>query len=198
MKTKSALSGAFAASLASIASAAHASCAKPVDLDNTQVREAMAVLADQDAPSLEKVFAYEDLACASRNSIRALANEAAIASGSKALREAVMASALLGREAIVVEFLDDDSLTETAADYVREHRAHSYAVQYRDPANACLSLYNSKQCQGAYVLDFSGTSAALTYGKNRGQFTLSDDGRLIGFFVPEGGGDRIPAAIKLF
>lgn len=182
-------------------SATAQTCEKKIQFDNAQVKEGMTVLRNNEAEELDRIFAFEEMMCAARDTVRGAAMNAAAKSSSEALREAALRERMASRDSFIVNLVDDGNLTEEAATYIRENRSLSYQVQKKAPEFDCFVLFRSGRspsCSGGRIVDQSGTSVSLQYDGLHGDFQLAEDGKLRGYIVPEDGQLKIPAEMDIF
>lgn len=170
-------------------------CDRPIELDSDQVRHDLDLLKSEDADELDQIDAIGALMCAERASVRDLAARTALASPNESVQAGMLSEVLMQKKNILIEFIEEEGVSNDVRDYVQEKIAVSYQVKFVDRNNTCLGLDNSK-CEN-YFLDITGKNVEIKYGQDLGRFTLDVNGELHGYYKPIGVPAKVPAKIQL-
>ena len=173
-------------------------CETPVAWTNDQVRERVTVLQSAEAQDFEKVFAYEELACAERGSVRALALSEALKSGSEALRSSLLFEAVFSRQNLILEPYDTGALTEAQRALAAETPAVQFKFAHHDRATGCISTNRPGRCDGGYNVDVRPNGISIAHAGASAELNLDEDGVLRGNYVPAGSAVSLPVSATIF
>ena len=160
-------------------------------LDNEQVRSLIATIKDASSDPLDQVFAFENLMCASRQTVRDHAMRVALKASSKALSGRVLSEVLMSSELLRLAFPIDDSMG-------RSQIAFSKTTPSFTMNNAKFYRTDNKiEYINQGELSINGTKVdILHYDIGSGTFFL-EDGRLKGLFRPKKADFQVPAIVNL-
>jgi len=174
---------------------AASACERPLELDSEQVRHHIDLLKSEDADELEQIDVIGALMCAERASVRDLAARTALASPNESVQAGMLSEVLMQKKSILIEFIEEEGISNEVRDYVQENVAVNYQAKFVDRNASCIGLSNAT-CKG-YFLDITGKNVEIMYGKDLGSFSLNNDGVLHGYYKPDDVSSKIPAKIKL-
>lgn len=176
-------------------------CEDFVSLDRGQVVDLMNTIRDPQKDPLDQFFAFETLMCSNQSGVRDLARRTAMKSTDPTLRGQVLLMAIMEMENIPVRLLEVDGLSKEQYERIKQRPIENFAVKYRDPANACLSVIRDKSCDPASLVSVNGTRLTIRTRYNGydidGDFSL-DDGALKGILTFAKLNQTYPARIDLF
>jgi len=160
------------------------SCETPVIWTNEQVQERLATIASDTQSEFARLVAYEDLACAARPTVRVLAREEAVKTGLTALNASILTQAMFSRESLVLIPYDDGSLTAEQPKHAITLPAIRYAFTSYEPENGCIEIRHN-YCSRSEVIDIQTDRITIFNGSATSELTLSEDGKLRGYYVDE-------------
>lgn len=170
-------------------------CERPLELDSDQVRHDIDLLKSADADELDQIDVIDALMCAERASVRDLAARTALASPNESVQAGMLSEVLMQKKNILIEFIEEEGVSNEVRDFVQEKIAVNYQVGFIDRSASCIGLDNSS-CEN-YFLDITGKNVEIKYGSDLGSFSLDDSGDLRGYYKPTGVSYKIPAKIQL-
>ncbi len=192
----------FAACLAAFLWAGPAiACETYVAVDTAQAKELLKVMADAAADPLDKLAAFETLACSDKPAIRdhALRNGLGL-STDDLTRGQILAEILYSKGRFKLA-LDKKGVSDKGAlDFINSASGSIlYPNRYIDRTRGCISLQDDGACRQREYLVLRGTSIEFDFSNQAltGTFALGDDNRLLGS-VKYQGSVEIPAEIILF
>lgn len=190
------------ASLALLLQGAALACDKYVNYPMEEIKEYRDMLLKPDADPLDKLHAFELLACSDRPNIRHYALKNGFDNIDEPLvRNEIMLKAMLQKTRIDVELGDNGELTEADKNFIAQHGGvFSNIVSYRSEKDGCISLYDKRSCDVDSSYFIRGNKVELIYSGAWGKFELSASGELVGTLRPQNTAyhTHIPAVIKLF
>lgn len=167
----------------------------------TELKEFREMLSKPDADPLDRLFAFEQMACSDRPSIRSYALKVGLNTITDPLvRNEIMLKALMQKKRIDVELGSSKNQTDDDKKFIAEHAGvYSRNVTFQSEPDGCVSLYGGS-CDVAYSLFIMGDKVELNYSQVLGQFRLSSSGELVGTLRAGQGAKftQIPAVIKLY
>lgn len=170
-------------------------CERPLELDSDQVRHDIDLLKSADADELDQIDVIDALMCAERASVRDLAARTALASPNESVQAGMLSEVLMQKKNILIEFIEEEGISNEVRDFVQEKTAVNYEVKFVDRNASCLGLDNGK-CE-SWFLDVTGKNVEIKYGKDLGSFSLDENGILRGYYKAGNVSSKIPAKIKL-
>ncbi len=177
-------------------------CEKFNPLSSEEVKENRDMLGKLDADPLDRMFAFEQLACSDNPNLRHYAMKEGLKNSADPLvRNQVMLKAMMQKKRIDVELNSNKELTELDKKFISENAGvYSRIVYYRSEKEGCLSLHYPDKCIPTISLFIKGDKVEYNYKSVFGEFRLSQAGELIGFLRAKNSSkySRIPAVIKLF
>ena len=181
-------------------SAAHA-CDDYASYSIDEIKEFRNMLSKSDADPLDRMFAFEQMACSDRPSIRHYALKEGLNTIKDPLvRNEIMLRAMMQKVRIDVELSKTKQLTGSDKSFIKEHGSvFSNLVTFRSEDDGCLGLHYAK-CEPRYSAFVVGNKLELNSGGTSGSFTLSTNGELVGTLRAGNSANytNIPAVIKLF
>ena len=188
--------------LALLHSGAAYACEEYSSYSIAEIKEFRDMLGKADADPLDRMFAFEQMACSDRPNIRNYALREGLNNIKDSLvRNEILFKAVMLKKQIDVELGTTKKLTKTDKSFVLQHGGvYSQFVKYRSETEGCLSLYYKDQCEVGSSLFVSGGKVTLNYSGVSGSFALSDNGELVGSLRAANSAyyTHIPAVIKLF
>jgi hypothetical protein len=178
-----------------------AACEQYSNFTLDEIKEFRALLSKDDADPLDRLFAFEQMACSDRPNIRSYAIKQGLNTIQDPLvRNEVMFRAMMQKTRIDVEMGNSRELTKADKKFIADTGGvYSKLVTSRKEESGCISMYGNN-CDSRYSLFVSGDKVELNYNKVSGVFRLSGSGELVGTLRADdhAGYTRIPAVIKLF
>ena len=166
-----------------------------------EIKEFRDMLGKQDADPLDRLFAFEKMACADRPTVRSYAAKEGLKTIKDPLvRNEIMLRALMQKTRVDVELGTGNKLTVDDKKFIAEHGGiYTHQVTGSSNKDGCISFY-TKECTTSYGLFVSGDKVELNYKNVFGEFRLSSSGELVGTLRAQNSAKytRIPAVIKLF
>lgn len=166
-----------------------------------EIKEFRAVLSKDDADPLDRLFAFEQMACSDRPNIRSYAIKQGLNTIQDPLvRNEVMFRAMMQKTRIDVEMGNSRELTKEDKQFIAETGGvYSKLVTGRVEETGCIGMYGNK-CDSRYSLFIIGDKVEFNYSPITGVFRLSGSGELVGTLraADKATYTRIPAVIKLF
>ena len=191
----------FAALLSLQAIPAHA-CETRIQHSIEEIKELRDMLQKTEADPLDRLFAFEELACSERSTVRNYAIKEGLENLSDPLvRNEIMLRAMLQKTRVDVVLGNTKTLTKEDKQFISENGGvYSRQIAFRSVESGCMSLWSNKSCDITYSLFIRGDQVELNYKDVSGDFRLSDFGELVGTLRAENSAKytRIPAVIKLF
>lgn len=176
-------------------------CDKYADYTIDELKEFRAMLGKEDADSLDRLFAFEQMVCSDSPNIRSYAVKQGLNTIQDPLvRNEVMLRAMMQKTRIDVELGDNRELTDDDKKFIAEHGGlYSRLIANRTEEAGCIGL-NGKKCDSRYSVFIQGDKVELNYSPISGEFRLSGNGELVGTIRADNNAryTRIPAVIKLF
>jgi len=176
-------------------------CENFKSISTGELKEYRDKLKEIDADPLDRLFAFEELICSNKPSIRALAvREGLRSSRDDLVRNQVMFEALMQKSRIDIELSDSGNLTSKDKDFIRKYSGiFTRNVELRDREAGCIS-FNRRGCDFQKSLIVQGNTVDFNFLRIVGQFKLTGQNELVGFLRADDNGkySRIPAVIKLF
>ena len=177
-------------------------CDKYADYTIDELKEFRAMLGKEDADSLDRLFAFEQMVCSDSPNIRSYAVKQGLNTIQDSLvRNEVMLRAMMQKTRIDVELGESrDNSDQDKAFIAANGGMYSKLVAFRSEKTGCLSLWHNKRCDPNLSVFISGDKVELNYKNVIGVFRLSTNGELVGT-MRAGNTDQftqIPAVIKLF
>lgn len=176
---------AIGAGLALLAGGTAHACDKPEPIERQKAAELEAVIG-KDGGSIARLGAFEELSCATKPEYRRAALEAAFKSNDKMLRSAALATALMAREGVRVDLLEDAKADPDAKSFIKQNGGSiAYQFKNRDRARNCINFSNGQEaCYSDTVFVIDGLTVRLTDRSRSpaitGEFALQPDNTLKG------------------
>lgn len=165
-----------------------------------EIKEFRAVLQNKESSSLDMLFAFEQMACSDRPTVRHFALEEGLKNFKDPLvRNEILLRAIMQKSTINIVLSETRDLTSKDKAFIAQHAGvYSHDIVYRSMPDGCIGLY-TKDCQVAYSVFIHGDKVQFRYGVIIGEFVLADTNELVGTI--RGGKTKdytqIPAVIKL-
>ena len=192
----------FVAALLSLQTMPVHACETRIQHSIEEIKELRDMLQKAEADPLDRLFAFEELACSERPTIRNYAIKEGLENLSDPLvRNEIMLRAMLQKTRMDVVLGNSRTLTSGDKKFINEHGGvYSQKIAFRSAESGCISLYSAKGCDTAYSLFIRGDLVELNYSHVSGEFRLSETGELVGTIRAQNHANytRIPAVIKLF
>jgi len=188
-------------SIVGLQSAALYACESYSEYSIAELKEFREMLSKPDADSLDRLFAFEQMACSDRPTIRNYALKEGLSTITDPLvRNEIMLKAIMQKKRIDVELGTSKNQTDDDKKFIAQHGGiYSNNVSYQSESEGCISFYNTS-CSAAYSLFVMGDKVELNYKDVLGEFRLSSGGELVGTLRAGKSAKftQIPAVIKLF
>jgi len=169
---------------------------KPVDLETGQ--KLMGILEAPNAQALDKIFAFQTLACADQPIMRRFATDEGIKSKNPLLRAQALAEIVLQRDAIKIELTETPGLPDSLRNWLKAE-GHSLVYRVSRPQGRfnCVGI-NGANCDDLrqYQFRVDGEKVRLFYGNIVGDFQLAE-GRNLRGTIKNGANPAVPAKIDL-
>jgi len=177
-------------------------CESYVEISLDEIKEYRDVLQKEGSDPLDRLFAFEQMACSDSPNIRHYAMKEGLDNIKDPLvRNEIMLKAMMQKTRIDVELASAKTLTAKDKDFIANNGGtYSKLIVFKSESDGCISLYGRDVCDGRYSLWVKGDKVELNYSPVVGQFQLTDSNELVGTLRA---GDNasytnIPAIIKLF
>uniref|UniRef100_UPI003BA97C54 hypothetical protein n=1 Tax=Stappia sp. TaxID=1870903 RepID=UPI003BA97C54 len=166
-------------------------------LSATELKEFRDKLAEQDADPIDRLFAYQELACSDQPVMRAYAIRAGMENArDPILRQQIAFDALMALPRVDIE-LSGENLGKNAKRYVgNEGNVVSNTVRYRDPVKGCLSFNSSDSCSEGSAMTLKGDTLLVSVSNLVGTLALSETGEFLGTVRYRG--DPITARVRIY
>jgi hypothetical protein len=173
-------------------------CDEFQSIDLQQAQELLTMLNNPEASTMERVFAFNTLACSDIPAVRQTAMQDALQiSDDRIVRGQVLQEILMQRDAIIVELIPSSDLPEDMREWVEEEQGRLlFGFGYRDRARGCISLYYDSEC-GDRQLKFNGDNLELYFINLFGQFQFQPDNTMRGY-IQNGEEGVVDAKFSLF
>jgi hypothetical protein len=170
-----------------------------IDLD--QAQELLTKLKDPQADTMDRVFAFNALACSTIPAVRQVAMKEALKIDDPIVQAQVLEEILMQRDAIIVELIPPADLPRNAKQWVDGlNGSFIYQFGLKDPRAGCISInyYSGDECRKGSMIKLNGDTVDVYEGALFGEFTLQPDQTLRGYIKPANNMPAIPAKIGLF
>lgn len=170
-------------------------------LESAEVKEYRDKLIEKDADPLDRLFAFEQLVCASKPTIRSYAiREGLKAANDPLVRHEVMFQAMMQKTRLDVELAPKGDLKKEDKEFVTSvDGVFSQKATYRDHKKGCITLYYDRdECMSSYSITIDGDKVVYNFGDIRGLFKLTSQNELVGYIKRKQESGKIPAVIKLY
>jgi hypothetical protein len=166
-------------------------------LSATELKEFRNKLTEKGADPIDRLFAYQELACSDQPVMRAYAIRAGMENArDPILRQQIAFDALMAMPRVDVELSGND-LGKNAKRYIEgEGNVISSAVRYRDLKKGCLSFYSSDSCQEGSAMTIKGDTLLVSGSNLVGTLALTETGEFIGTVRYRG--DPITARVRIY
>ena len=192
----------FIAALLSLQTMPVHACETRIQHSIEEIKELRDMLQKAEADPLDRLFAFEELACSERPTVRNYAIKEGLENLADPLvRNEIMLRAMLQKTRVDVVLGNSRTLTTDDKKFINEHGGvYSRQIAFRSTESGCLSLHNGKSCHTANSIFIRGDQVELNYSHVSGEFRLSETGELVGTIRAQNSAKftRIPAVIKLF
>lgn len=167
---------------------------EPIPL--AELKEYRTKLLEPEADPFDRLFAFEQLSCSDKPTIRSFAIQEGMKSANNDIvRTEILLQAILQRRQIVIELISANPSKEVKKRIDRAGGAILETVRGKFPTEGCVSWSNDEECKG-WFLQISGKKAVLNGNGYDGLFELSKSGELVGF-VRFDRSTKVPAKIPL-
>jgi len=166
-----------------------------------EIKEFRDVLQQENSDPLDKLFAFEQMACSDRSTVRHFAVKEGLKNIKDPLvRNEIMLRAMMQKPTISIVLSELKDLTGSDKAFIKKHAGvYSVDVAGRSVTQGCIGLYY-KDCDVRYSVFIQGDKVQVNYHPVKGEFILAETNELVGTL--RGGKDDahtpIPAVIKLF
>lgn len=176
-------------------------CEEFVDLAAQELKEYRDKLVEQEADPLDRMFAFQQLACSSSPVMRAYAVREGLRTATDPIvRQQIMFDSLMQKTRLDIELTADSKVTAGDKNFIKEQSGvWVLQVPFQSSQEGCLSLHYGDRCEKQYSAFVRGDKLELTYNYTVGEFYLSDTNELVGYVRIRDNANfgRIPAVIKL-
>lgn len=170
-------------------------------LENSELKEFRDKLIETDADPLDRLFAFEELSCSDRPTIRNYAVREGLKSAKDPIvRHQILFEALMQMTRIDVVLSKSKKLKGGDKQFFETHSGvYSRNVSYRDREVGCIGL-NFRECAPSDSMFIKGDVVEYNRGRIVGVFKLTDQNELVGYLRPQDHPNfsNIPAIIRLF
>lgn len=172
----------IAAALMAVSQAGACEGYKSVPQD--QAQKLLDILGNRNAKSIDRVLAFETLACSDMPAVRRAALEEGLKNVSdRILREQILLEVLMQKDSISLELLDGSSLPHIARENIRRTGGSiHYRFFYKNRLEGCISLSSRRECNPRTMIRISGDKIELFDRNNTAQLQLQPDNSLRGFW----------------
>ncbi len=192
----------FVAALLSLQTMPVHACETRIQHSIEEIKELRAMLQKAEADPLDRLFAFEELACSERPTIRNYAIKEGLENLSDPLvRNEIMLRAMLQKTRVDIILGNSRTLTTEDKRFINQNGGvYSKKITFRSTESGCVSLRNTRGCDNSYGLYIRGDQVELNYSQVSGEFRLSESSELVGTIRAQNHANytRIPAVIKLF
>jgi len=176
------------------------SCEKYVSIEATQADELLGKLKNDKASTMERIFAFQALACAELPVLRRFAlQEGLQIRGNEIVKGQVLQEILMQRDGIIIDLISRSDTAKDAQFWIDSLRGSLVlAFKFKDPKAGCISLYYGDRCEPDSMMRLSGDKVALHYQGMIGEFQIQEDNTMRGFIKPGVSLPRVTAKFQLF
>ncbi len=163
----------------------------------SEIKEYRDKLGEADADPIDRLFAYQELACSDQPVVRAYAIRIGLETArDPILRQQIAFDALMQMPRIDVQLSSEGVQGEAKKFLSKNGLVLSYNVVFRDTQKGCLSFNWTNGCDANNVINVKGDTILYNIRGAIGTLTLSETGEYIGSLRYEG--SAIPAKIKIY
>ncbi len=178
------------------------SCEKYESFTLDEQKSFREMLNKSNADPLDRLFAFNRLACSDDPNIRSYAVREGLKNSSDELvRNQVMLTAFMQMKRVDIELGESTDATKDDQSFIKKNSGiFSKNVQYRSKTDGCISLYRADKCLSSSSLFIKGDKIEYNYKSIFGEFRLTSNNEMLGFLRVANTKkySRIPAVIKLF
>ncbi|MEW8628083.1 MAG: hypothetical protein AB2551_20210 [Candidatus Thiodiazotropha sp.] len=178
------------------------SCEKYESFTLDEQKSFREMLNKSNADPLDRLFAFNQLACSDDPNIRSYAIREGLKNSSDELvRNQVMLTAFMQMKRVDIELGESDGATKDDQSFIKKNSGiFSKNVQYKSKTDGCISLYRTDKCLSNSSLFIKGDKVEYNYKSIFGEFRLTSNNEMLGFLRVANTRkySRIPAVIKLF
>lgn len=182
-------------------SSASYACEEYSEFSIAELKELRDMLSMPDADPLDRLFAFEQMNCSDRPTIRSYALKEGLSTISDPLvRNEIMLKALMHKKRVDVELGSSKNQTKEDKKFIAQHGGvYSRNITFKSESEGCLSFYG-ESCRTEYSIFAMGDKVELNYKGLVGDFRLSSGGELVGTVRADKNAKytQIPAVIKLY
>lgn len=170
---------------------------KKVERDDAQ--KSVELLEKEQGSSINKIYAFDTLACSDDPALRRLAKEAGLASKNPLLKSKAFLATIYDRKGLSLILLDD-KLGEHEKDWVKRNGGMIIIDFYkRDYSKGCINLSsNFTGCPSDRSVHIEGLKIMVGFSLIRAELSLVDGNTLRGFLKPNENLKAIPVKADLF
>ncbi len=166
-----------------------------------QAQAMLDALGNPKAKSLERVFAFQTLACSDIPSVRRVAMEQGLKNGNDpVLRGQVLLEILMQKDAVNLDLLDTPNLPPLSRDFIKRRGGSMlYTFRFKDRAQGCISIGYNHECDRTRKITISGDKIQILDGNQsaHADLQLQPDNTLRGLWKRRDDAP-IPVRITLF
>ena len=175
------------------------SCSEIVSIDNSEVKQLIAILHDPDADEFDQILAVEALTCAKRKPVRDMGFRAMLRSPNDVVRADGLFRALSDRSSIVVKLATRQGMSKDDQNFVKANPEIIFDVHFVDTERRCISIWrvNSTKCEPDTGVVVTRNEVVLRYRETKVVLEATPDGRLTGSYSYRYN-KNIPAEIEVY
>lgn len=170
-------------------------------LQNSEIKEFRDKLLEPDADPLDRLFAFEELSCSDRPTIRNYAIREGLKNATDPIvRHQILFEALMQKTRIDVELSKASGLKNGDKEFYDEYSGvYSRNVTFRDRSQGCIGI-SRRACNSEDAIFIKGDVVEYNRGYITGVFKLTAQNELVGYLKPADHPkySKIPAIIRLF
>lgn len=175
-------------------------CEQYRTIANEELKEHRDILKNANSDPLDRLFAFHEMSCSDKPTIRAYAIREGISSAKDDLvRHEIMFEAIIQLTRLDIQMSSTGRVSKKAKEFITRNSSLWFAnIPYRDRTIGCISFYYKEQCSLKRSAFLRGGNLELNYDDTVGSFKLTSANELVGYLVPNNIIGKIPAVIKLF
>ena len=176
-------------------------CEEYRSLTNSELKEFRDKLVENGADPLDRLFAFEELACSDMPTIRSYAMREGLNSAKDPIvRHQILFETLMQKSRIDIELNKSKNLKDGDKRFYEKHSGVlSINVTFKDRSAGCIGLYFDR-CAPQESIFIKGDVVEFNHGYVVGLFKLTGQNELVGYIRPQDHPDysNIPAIMRLF
>jgi len=172
-------------------------CEEYFDHSRQEVLAEAKTMRDREKDGFERVLAFEQLMCDRRETVRAMALQAAKESGFAPLTGRYVEEVMFQKSVVVVVLERTENLSREAYEIINKYPLIDFDINMVDRQRKCISTsWNRGTCAGE-IFSINGNKVQLSAHDWRGSFEFEGNSNLSGFMSLDKAQHKIPARIPL-